>query len=476
MGMRSEARPRKPIWRLVILGALVLALLGGAGCGNSGGSGSSGTDLGFCDPGEIKLTDPSGAAGDEHGFSVDISGDWIVVGSPLDDGSAGFDSGSVRVYRCQSGVLISTQQLFASDGEAADRFGSSVAIDRDLIVVGAGLEDGPEQVIPPSTVDFGTNAGAAYVFRLDPATSMWVFEQKLVADKPGGVANDDDRRQDDIFGSSVAVDALTPSGPVIVVGALAGTRTIFRPDLDSRRGTAYVYRSAAPGSWSAEQKLDDPRLGDLDEFGRSVAIDGDRIVVGAQGDDVIGNSGEGAAYVFVLSGTWTTEQRLRATDAEAFDSFGWSVAIDEGAAGGPLIVVGAIGDDDDMGSAYVFRLVGPTWTQVQKLTASDGGAGDQFGYSVDSDRSDPAGPSIFVGARLNNEVADNAGAAYLFPFTGVGWAPGSKVTASDGGTCDNFGFSVALAGGRAVAGAPFQTDVVFCNTGSSPGAAYLDIP
>ena len=123
----------------------------------------------------------------------------------------------------------------------------------------------------------------------------------------------------------------------------------------------------------------------------SVAIAGDTIVVGAWLDDDNGTD-SGSAYVFTRTGTtWTEQAKLTASDGAADDQFGISVAI-----AGDTIVVGAYRDDDngtDSGSAYVFTRTGTTWTQQAKLTASDGAADDQFGSSVAI-----AGDTIVVGA------------------------------------------------------------------------------
>ena len=128
-----------------------------------------------------------------------------------------------------------------------------------------------------------------------------------------------------------------------------------------------------------------------DNFGDSVAIAGDTIVVGAPGDDDNG-SDSGSAYVFTRTGTtWTEQAKLTASDGAADDYFGSSVAI-----AGDTIVVGASGDDDEWqcsGSAYVFTRTGTTWTEQAKLTASDGAANDHFGGSVAI-----AGDTIVVGS------------------------------------------------------------------------------
>jgi uncharacterized repeat protein (TIGR02543 family) len=203
-----------------------------------------------------------------------------------------------------------------------------------------------------------------------------------------------------------------------------------------------------------------------DNFGASVALSGDTVVVGARGDD----SSKGSAYVFVRpAGVWATTStytaRLTASDGVAWDNFGYSVAI---TISGDTVVVGAYSDDSEKGSAYVFvRPVGG-WvdmTETAKLTASDGEAGDRFGYSVAI-----SGDTVVVGA-YGDDIGnnDNQGSAYVFVRPGGGWATTStytaRLTASDGAAWDHFGASVAISGDTVVVGA-YGDD-------SGKGSAYI---
>jgi len=171
----------------------------------------------------------------------------------------------------------------------------------------------------------------------------------------------------------------------------------------------------SPTAFAKETKLtaSDGAVNDL--FGISVAIAGDTIVVGAQGDDDNG-TGSGSAYLFMRTGlTWTQQAKLTASDAAASDHFGNSVAI-----AGDTIVVGAIFDDDsgtESGSAYVFTRAGTTWTEQAKLTASDGAANDWFGTSVAI-----AGDTIVVGAIFNKDNGTSNGSA-LFLYAQEPYGP-----------------------------------------------------
>ena len=176
-----------------------------------------------------------------------------------------------------------------------------------------------------------------------------------------------------------------------------------------------------------------------DGFGTSVAVDGDTVVIGATGAGT-----GGAVYVLRTSdggATYVEVAKLTASDAAANDSFGTSVAIDGG-----TIVVGAYRDDDAgsaSGSAYVFRTTdgGATYGQVAKLTASDAAASDNFGRSVAI-----AGGTIVVGA--NQYINGGTGAVYVFRTTDAGATYGqvAKLTADDAASWDLFGGSVAIDG------------------------------
>jgi hypothetical protein len=185
-----------------------------------------------------------------------------------------------------------------------------------------------------------------------------------------------------------------------------------------------------------------------DFFGASVAVAGDTAVVGALGK----NSYQGAAYVFTRTGTtWTQEAELTAADPAANDYFGYSVAL-----AGDTAVVGAALKNARQGAAYVFTRTGTTWMQEAKLVAADPAANDYFGYSVAV-----AGDTAVVGAFGK----DSQGAAYVFTRTGTTWTQEAKLTAEDAAANDFFGYSVALEGDTAVAGANDKS--------SAQGAAYV---
>ena len=389
-----------------------------------------------------KLTAFDGAANDYFGHSVAVDGDTMVAGAYGHD-DKGVDSGSAYLFTRQSGVWSRVAKLTASDGAVGDRFGWSVAVDGDTVVVSATWDD-----------DNGPNSGSAYVFT-KPASGGWVTATetaKLTAFD--GAATDS-------FGRSVAVD-----GDTVVVGAYGDD------DKGLSSGSAYVFTKPVGGwtSTSTAAKLTASDGNGGDRFGQSVAVDGDTVVVGAYGDD----GAQGSAYVFTkpASGGWATgteTAKLTAYDGASNDWFGFSVAVNRG-----TVVVGARYDDDnggESGSAYLFTKpasgVWATTNETAKLTASDGATGDQFGRSVAVE-----GDTVVVGAHRDDNSGSESGSAYVFAKPGAGgWVTGTEtatLTASDGTTNDLFGYPVAIDEDTVVVGADGDDD-----NGSESGSAYV---
>ena len=311
------------------------------------------------------------------------------------------------------------QKLLAPAGSADDRFGWSVAMDGDTAVIGASNS---------SVGGHAYHAGLVFIFVR--VNGVWSEQQQLSAS---------DAIAYDYFGTSVAI-----SGDTVLVGADG-----VDPNGQIYAGAAYVFTRSA-GVWTEQQKLIAPDPGAYDQFGISVAVDGDTAVIGASGADHSSLTDAGAAYVFTRSGTvWTAQQKLIASTAAAADTFGWSVAV-----AGETALVGAYGADAgsiaDAGAAYVFSRSGAVWTEQQKLTASDAAEYDLFGISVSLD-----GDTALVGADgVTHAGHVYAGAAYVFSRSAAVWTEQQKLTASTAAADDYFGMSVAVDGDRAVIGAP----------------------
>jgi hypothetical protein len=203
-------------------------------------------------------------------------------------------------------------------------------------------------------------------------------------------------------------------------------------------------------TWSLQAKLTADDGAPVDLFGYSVALSGDTVIFGAKfDDDDVNGVDSGSAYVFTRSGTtWSPQARLHAADGAAGDQFGYSVAIS-----GDTAMITASPDDDDVngidsGSAYVFTRSGTTWSQQAKLTSSDGAAGDLFGVRVAL-----SGDTALIGAHFDDDNGEESGSAYVFVRSGTAWSQQAKLAASDGAAGDWFGYSVALSGDTALIGA-----------------------
>ena len=363
-----------------------------------------------------KILNGDPTAEDEFGFAVAASVDTVAIGIPKEDEFGSANSGSVRVYVADgNGGWAEQQRLRASDDEANDNFGFSVAIDGDRIVVGANLADEP------------SNSGAAYVF--ERTGGVWT-ETALLKANPTGSS--------DQFGYDVAVD-----GDTVVVGE-------YRDDVGgTNTGSIHVYVLSG-GSWTLEQEFQaiDNEAGSL--LGLSVAISGDTIIAGAPEERSVVNGTvrdeHGAAYVFTrTNGVWTQEQRLQASDFDEFDEFGFDVAIE-----GDVAVVGAPLDDDGgtrTGSAYVFKRTGGVWSETAKLNAFDPSEQARFGWSVAID-----GVRIAIGAWEGE--ATGTGVVYSYTEDTPNSYTTLKFEASDGSIDDHIGWSVDIVGDVLFAGAP----------------------
>ncbi len=391
-----------------------------------------------------KLIAADGLQGDEFGYSVAVDGNTAVIGAYQDDdGNTIGNAGSAYVFTKVSGVWGQLAKLTASDGDTSDEFGYSIAVDGDTIVVGAHLDDHTD-----GDGDTDDDEGAAYVFT-KPANGWADMTQTAKLTAFGAAANDE-------FGISVAVD-----GNTVLVGA---------HQYDSGKGAAYVFTKPYTG-WADSNETAKFIASDAaanDEFGISVALDGDTAVIGAYHDDhtddgnTIGNAG--SAYVFTkVSGVWSQKAKLIAVDGAANDEFGISVAVN-----GDTVVVGTRQDDTSNGAAYVFTEVSGVWKHVAKLTADDGAANDEFGISVAVD-----GDTIVVGAHQDDDKGDLSGSAYVFTRDSAGgWRQREKLTASDGEAGDRYGYSVGVSGDTVVVGA-YSDDRNEANTGA---AYFLRIP
>ena len=320
---------------------------------------------------QIKLKAFDAEIDDYFGSSVSISGDYAIVGAPWDDDY----TGSAYIFKRDGTGWTHQAKLTAGDGEVYDEFGTSVSISRDYVVVGAWGND--------------NYTGSAYIFTredLPDGTEQWT-EQAILAAGDG--------EEDDEFGWSVSI-----SGDDVIIGADGD---------DEYTGSAFIYRRDGT-DWNLQKRLTAGDADAGDSFGLSVSIDGDYAVVGAYDADAGNVYESGAAYIFRRDGAgWVEQAKITASDAKEGDEFGVSVAID-----GDYVVVG---DDNansdnlrDSGAVYIFKRQGTGWLEQAKITAGSADEGYDFGYSVSL-----SGPYAIVGDYYgNSDEIDESGAAYIF--------------------------------------------------------------
>jgi hypothetical protein len=387
-----------------------------------------------------KLTAADGGPDDSFGYSVSVNIYTALVGARNADPNGSYLQGAAYIFhRDQGGAHAWGQvaRLTAADGAAEDRLGWAVSLYGDTAVVGA----------PYAHVSGIWDEGAAYVFRRDQGgANTWGQLTKVTGTDAGS---------GDQTGSSVSIY----SGTAVVGAGLAD----ISDELD--QGAAYVYERNQGGAnaWGQTATLAVANGWHEDNFGLSVAVDGDTAIVGAYRADVGGNADQGAAYVFERdrggADAWRPVATLLALDGAAGDAFGGSVSISANYAlvGAPYAHVDGY---QDRGAAYLFLwLPGIPWGQGAKYVVAEGNANDHFGSSVSID-----GRTIVIGA----DAADVAGtpgvgAAYVWDMDPGGlWHRMATLTATDGEFGDSFGHSVSLSGDTAVVGARY----------AGPGGSY----
>ena len=332
------------------------------------------------------------------GTSVAIDGDLAVVGAPLGTGNA-WASGVVLVYRNIGGVWEREADLAAADGGVGDMLGVSVDVDGDRIIAGAWFDD-----------DYGSNSGAAYVFRFQKGE--WLQEAKLTAPSAS---------PEDAFGRTVAIE-----GPVIAVGAP------LDDPLGPSSGSVTIFMHDVKG-WFPSQALESDAGGGGDQFGLGLAMRGGRIIVGSPwADDARGRVDifDQGDVTFFQTGSVTLP------DAAPEDHLGFGVAV-----AGDQVLASAYGRAGNSGSLGVFHPVGEGWQLDQEI--SHPGVADEYGVSLAAD-----GDMLLVGSRFE----DGGGAVHILRRSAGAWAEASAFHADDPADAAEFGWSVALDGDDALVG------------------------
>jgi hypothetical protein len=386
---------------------------------------------------QVPLPISDGAAGDNFGDAVAISGDTAIVGAPEADPGGNASAGAAYVFVRSSGVWKLQQKLVAADGAAGNRFGSAVAISGNTIVIGARYNS-------PAGI---ANAGAAYVFVR--SNGHWQLQQKLTAL---------DLDYNDNFGWSVAV-----SGDTVLVGARDRDT-----GGDADAGAAYVFVRLGT-LWATQQILSIDGLAE-DHFGESVALSGDTALVGVPDLDIVGAPNGGAAYLYArANGVWTaaTAQPLFAIGSFAdSDHFGCSVSLSGGTA-----LIGASGHDagghPNAGAAYLFTRTSGAWgTLPQMVAAGDPADGDYFGGAVAV-----SGDTAVIATQWHNSVIPTGtGAAYVIRRSEAVWGTAQMMlTAASAAADDWFGAALAVSGDTILVGAPQRDTAGLADS----GAAYV---
>jgi hypothetical protein len=327
-----------------------------------------------------KLKASDAAMFSAFGSSLAIAGNVLVVGARDDTPQGILDAGAAYVFERSGSSWSQTAKLVAGDPDSQDYFGVSLATTGDRILVAAYGDD-----------EHGWDAGAAYVF--DRVGNAWVQAAKLMGN---------DTLPFDAFGDSVSLFGDQ---------ALIGTGNKDGP-AGNAQGAAYVFENG-PTGWTQVQKLLASDGAANNFFGQSVALLDTRALVGASGRSHPGAGNGGIVYAFekTVSG-WVQTQGFWADDTSTNDQLGVRMAIS-----GDHVVVGADGDDEGIGtsgSAYDFRLSGANWIEAGKLLAEDAATSDLFGLSVAI-----SGNTTLIGAPGCDDACTNnpnceSGAAYIF--------------------------------------------------------------
>jgi hypothetical protein len=385
---------------------------------------------------QAKLVASDAAASNKFGESVAIAknGNTAISGARLNTNSSLYE-GAAYIYTLSGSSWSQQAKLVASDKHINQQFGSAVSLSEDgnIAIVGASLSDNLPQT---------ASSGAAYVFTRSGST--WSQQAKLSAS---------DGADSYYFGCSVSI---TDDGNTAIVGA--------RLDGGTNYGAAYIFTRSG-STWSQQTKLTASDAATDDEFGWSVSIsasDGNTAIVSSPKEDT-GWTSAGSAYIFTRSGsTWSQQAKIQASNRGSNDFFGYGINGVSISGDGDTVVVGAVNEDTngtDAGAAYVFTRSGTTWSQQAMIKASDAASSDRFGSAVSISED---GDTAVVGAW--NE--SGTGAAYIFTRSGTSWTQVNKIQASNAQSGDEFGSAISISNKSVIVGA-YQEDTGGTNAGAA---------
>ncbi len=427
-----------------------------------------------------RLTADIPKANDIFGNQLSLSGNTLAIGAPSSEET---ETGAVYIFdRDNNGDWGQPVKLTASNAGPNDKYGTSVALSGDTLVVGAFLEDSIATGVggdkfTDDDVGHG-NIGAAYVYKRSPGTSEW-YEQAYL--KPFATTPQSNRNIQ--FGSNVAID-----GDLIAISAVfdKSAATGINGDLEDRSihlaGAVFVF-TRNNGIWSQDAYIKASNTDPIDQFGSSLAVSGNTIAASSRFEDSAspGINGDqsnnasrtsGAVYVFNRSGTtWTQEAYIKASNPGDFDQFGSSLALD-----GDTLAVGAqfegsyasgvatnapnVQEDNSInssGAVYVYIRTGNTWSQQAYLKSATTQVNGNFGNSVAL-----SGDMLAVGA--SGELA-RAGQVHFFTRNSTDWMQQEPNRSSIIGANNFFGSKIDLDNGLLVSSAP--------NENEKKGAVYV---
>jgi Tol biopolymer transport system component len=337
--------------------------------------------------------------------------DFVVVGAPGERYN-GLGSGAAFVFEPSGAGYTRASIVRPGDGAAGDRFGTSLVVAEQRLVVGSPLDD-----------DRGRDSGSVYVFQRTP--QGFVLEAKLRAS---------DGATEDGFGGSVAID-----GERLAVGAPGADA------LGPESGAVYVFRRG-PGGWVEEARLTAPDGASADRLGSSLALHGGTLAA-AVPRQLEAHLSRGSVHVFALGAAgWTHAQRIDSPATLVPDGFGTALGLAEGilAVGAVRSVIPGVGAS---GSVYVYERRTAAWSLTAHLRP-EGPTSDSFGTAL------AVTPDVIaVGAPHSTGVISDSGAVFVYRRSAAGWALRRRVFSCDGTLFEGLGASLAIAGERILSGA-----------------------
>jgi PKD repeat protein len=406
-----------------------------------------------------RIEAPAGAEGDAFGWAVALDDGLLVVGAPRTDDGPTIDSGAAHVYARSGDSWIHESVLLPSAPVASGRFGWSVATTGETIAVGATRSGATAPAAGSVTVFTNTGGWSEeqVLVGSDTATgdrfgsSVDVGGDVLVVGAPGAGGSGAGYVFQRSDGSWLEGARLTPATGSpgddcgLDVALLEGAVALGSPAAGA--GGRVTIFAGGGSSWQEADALGPTGGGSGSSFGRALGFANGTLVVGAPTDDAMGDS-SGVAWLFEGSGSsWDDGIRLPGSGTAAFDLFGLSVALD-----GDTAVVGApaedVGSIEEAGAVYVYVRAAGSWIRQARLVASNPSRGAQLGTDVAI-----SGDIIVAGAWLADSAADDGGMVYVFERAGDGWTETAKLAPTTLEPDDYYGRSVAVSGDTIAAAA-----------------------